>query len=241
MLINSTANVKNTRIKLLLKGFSGAGKTTAIASLAGSGFRPLIGSFEAGLLPLASSKNPIDYIDGTKDDNGNPLAKELRANRLREIFKFAQTEECKKKYDTIVLDSATEISQCIYDKLKLEFPERKDSLVLFGALGQHSRDFIKAFRDLDYHVVITCLAKVEKDDSGKRFIVPDMIGSISDKMDQFFDIVTYIKANEDGTRSFLCSPTDYVSAKDRSGKLGQIETSLGDIFKKVLTTSKEEK
>lgn len=232
MKIHSTSTVANTRLKILVSGFSGSGKTSSIASIKQAGYKPLVLSFEGGLLPLASHE--IDYVDGTRDDKGVLIPKEKRGERLKEFFTYLSTEECKSKYDTIVLDSLTEISQCLYDGLKVQFPDRKDSLVLFGELGQRSRDVIKSFRDTDYHVVCTVLAKADKDEFGKKYISLDMIGSVSDRAPQFFDTVTYIRVASDGTREFVCQPTDQIIAKDRSSKLGKTEPSLASIFNKSL-------
>jgi hypothetical protein len=115
----------------------------------------------------------------------------------------------------------------------MKYPDRKDSLVLFGELGQATRDVVKIFRDLDYHVVFTILSKIEKDDSGRRFVGFDLIGGISDKLPQFLDIVTYLKVDNDGKRSFICAPTDAILAKDRSGKLDAVEYDLGTMFNKI--------
>ena len=234
MKIESTRNVAAQKIKALVAGPSGAGKTYSIASLLEAGYTPLVASFEAGLMSLSGAGKSVDFIDGTKDEDGKTIPKEDRAKRLKEIFQFLKTPECAAKYDTIVLDSVTEISQCLYDGLKKEFPDRKDSLVLYGELGQRSREVLKAFRDLDYHVVMTCLTKIDKDDNGRRFVAFDMIGSISDKLLQFFDGVYYIRVTPEGKREFVCNATDAISAKDRSSKLSAVELSLGGIFQKIL-------
>ena len=241
MKIQSTANVKNHKVKLLDTGPSGAGKTTSIGTLKAAGFRPIVYGLEAGLLPLSRVPGGIDFIDGSKDENGKPLPRELRSGGLRKFFAFLQTEECRNKYDTVVLDSLTEISQCLFDELKAKYPDRKDSLVLYGELGQYTRSLIKNFRDLDYHVVITCLTKVEKDEAtGKRYVAFDLIGSISEKVAQLFDIVLYLRVTPEGGREFVCCQTESIGAKDRSGRLDPIEKpDLGEIFKKVLSDGKE--
>lgn len=241
MKISTAKTVTENKLKIILSGVSGSGKTTAVKSLKDAGFNPLIISFESGLLSIAGAD--IDYIDGTKDDNGAIIPKELRVNRLSEAYKFILSDEAKKKYDTIFVDSLTEISQCMFDFLRKEYPERKDNLVLYGDLGQKMRDAIKAFRDVPhYHVVKTCLTKIEKDENAKRYMGFDLIGSISDKLPQFYDEVIYIRVKDDGTREYVCNPTDSVIAKDRSGKLSATEPAdLGAIFHKILGTTKTEK
>lgn len=233
MKIQSTDSVKENKLKVVINGLSGAGKTTLVKTLKHAGYKVLIISFESGLLSIAGSG--IDYIDGTKDDSGVVIAKEARINRLMDVYKFILTKEAQAKYDTIYIDSLTEISQCMFDALRKEYPERKDNLVLYGELGQKMREMIKAFRDIPhYHVVFTCLGKVEKDEVGKRFMGFDLIGSIADKLPQFFDLVFYLRAKEDTTRELICTATDSIIAKDRSSKLAHSEPAdLGLIFDKI--------
>ena len=234
MKINSTNSVKEHRLKVLINGLSGAGKTSQVKTIKSAGFKPLVISFESGLLSIANSD--IDFIDGTKDDDEKLIPKELRLSRLTEIYHFIMSDEAKKKYDTIFIDSLTEICQCMFDALKKEYPERKDNLVLYGELGQKMRDLIKAFRDIPhYHVVFTCLSKIEKDESGKRYVGYDLIGSIADKLPQFYDESFYLRVNGEGQREFICRATDSIIAKDRSSKLNPIETAdLGAIFNKII-------
>jgi phage nucleotide-binding protein len=232
MKIQNTKNVNEQKIKAVIYGLSGAGKTTLADSL--KDFNTLIISAESGLMSIAGSG--IDFVDITKDDNGNLLPKENRIDRLMEVYKFANSLEAKKKYNLLFIDSLTEISQCLYDRLKKEFPDRKDSLVLYGELGQKTRDMIKAFRDLgDYHVVFTCLSVIDKDETGKRFAAFDLIGSISNKLAGFFDLVLYLRADSEGKRELICDATDSILAKNRGGKLQAVEPAdLGLLFNKIL-------
>lgn len=238
MKIQTTNSVAENKIKCVVNGLSGAGKTSLVKTIKANGFNPLIASFESGLLSIAGSG--IDYVDGTKDDAGVTIAKELRIKRLMEIYTYILSAEARKKYDTIYIDSLTEISQCMFDMLRKEYPDRKDNLVLYGELGQKMRDLIKAFRDVpDYHVVFTCLSKIEKDESGKRYVGFDLIGSIADKLPQFFDEVFYLQVAQDGGRELLCNNTTSIVTKDRSGKLSSMEAAdLGAVFNKILGIEK---
>ena len=239
MKINSTDSVKEYKIKVLINGLSGSGKTTQVTKIQAAGYKPLVVSFESGLLSIAGHK--IDYVDGTRDDGGVLIPKELRIDRLMDIYRYILSEDSKKKYDTIYLDSLTEICQCMYDALKKEYPERKDSLVLYGELSQKMRSLIQAFRDIPYyHVVFTCLSKIEKDEFGKRYVGYDLIGSIADKVTQYYDESFYLRVNGEGQREFICQATDTVIAKDRSSKLKPVEMAdLGAIFNTILMKGQE--
>ena len=241
MKIQTTNSVAENKIKCVVNGLSGAGKTSLVKTLVRNGYRPLVLSFESGLLSLAGSG--IDFIDGTRDDSGALIPKELRLARLMEIYRHILTKEVREKYDTIYPDSLTEICQCMFDMLRKEYPDRKDNLVLYGELGQKMRDLIKAFRDVpDYHVVFTCLSKIEKDESGKRYVGFDLIGSIADKLPQFFDEVFYLQVAQDGGRELLCNNTTSVITKDRAGKLSSTEPAdLGLVFNKILGKNEADK
>lgn len=234
MLIQNARSVAENKLKLVVAGASGYGKTRSVVSLKRAGFKPLVVSAEAGLLSIMGSD--IDFIDITIGEDGKTLPKDKRIARLMDCYNFIHSPEAMIKYDLIFIDSISEISQCLFDLLKKEYPERKDSLVMFGELGQKSRDLIKAFRDTShYHVVFTCLSKVEKDESGKRYLGFDMVGGIADKLPQFFDEILQIRIGKDDQPEFVCKATDSMIAKDRSGKLNPVEPyDLGAIFKKIL-------
>lgn len=232
MKVLSTSSVTENKIKALVAGPSGVGKTFQARFL--KELRPLVISGESGLLSIAGTG--IDYVDISKDDNGNLIPKELRIARLMEVYKYILTDEAKAKYGLLYIDSLTELSQVLYDALHKEFPERKDSLVLYSELSHKTRSLLKSFRDAPhYHVVFTCLTTVDKDDSGRRYPAFSVIGGMKDQLAGFFDLVIYIRATADGGREFVCNATDVITAKDRTSKLSPVEpANLGDIFKKML-------
>jgi hypothetical protein len=228
-------------IKVLIFGQSGHGKTTMCATT----LEPtLIISAESGLLSIAGSE--CDVIDLAQDDQGKLVPKEDRIARLMEVYKFIQTDEVKKKYKWICLDSLTEIGQNLVEKCQKDFPDRKDGMVLWGEYAKGMRGIIKAFRDLSfYNVVFTALSIEEKDENGKRLFAIDLNGKIAQQLPQFFDEVLFLHVakNEAGeqVRKLLCNPVDTVPyAKDRSGKLEKFEEpNLAKIAMKIRNKPKE--
>ena len=234
MKIENTRSIKENKIKCVAYGPSGAGKTTLIKTLKEEGFNPFAINLESGFLSIAGID--IDYVDATKDDEGKPLQKHEKLGRLMDCYKYVLTPEAMKKYDTIVVDSLSEVSSVMFDAIRKEYPDMKDNLVAYGLLAQKMKDFLRALRDIpNYHVVFICLSKVEKDQDGRRFAAVEMIGSISDKLAGFVDEFLYLRVNDKEERELVCSSTGAIIAKDRSGRLDKIEpANLGKIFKKIL-------
>ena len=224
MRVITTKNINVESIKMLVFGKSGAGKTT----LAGTTNEPtLILSAESGLLSLKNKD--CDVIELNTDDLGRVIPKEQRTDRLMEVYKWLTTDPAAKKYKWIVLDSITEISQNLVEKLNVKYPEQSKKLNLWGDYALEIRGIIKAFRDLpNVNVLFTCLATEERDDNGKLEIGIDMSGKIKQQIQQFFDLVLYlhIKKTEDGENKhlLLCNDVESVpSVKDRSSNLSKNE------------------
>lgn len=233
MKIKSTNSIEQQKIKAFVYGFSGAGKTSLAKTLP----KCLVISAESGLLSIANSG--IDYIDISQNDSGDLIPKEKRIDRLVDVYRWLLTDDAK-KYDWIMLDSLSEIGQCLVDRLRKEFPDKKDTLAMWGEYANKMRDLVKSFRDLPNHnVVIVSLAVVEKDENGKRFAAVDLQGSISQKIAGYFDLFLYLHTakQDDGSikRELICQSEDWVIAKDRSGILSQREEAdLGKIAGKIL-------
>ena len=163
-------------------------------------------------------------MDITTDDEGRVIKKEDRIKRLGDAYAYLMTPEANEKYDWVFVDSLSELSQAMMDQLNTEFPDRKDSLVMYGENSKRMRSLVKSFRDLpNYNVVFTALSDIDKDENGARFTTVQMVGSISKQLPAFFDEVFYLYANEDGERALLTTGDSKVIAKDRSGKLDRIE------------------
>jgi SpoVK/Ycf46/Vps4 family AAA+-type ATPase len=234
MKVTNTQTAGHDALKILIFGEPGAGKTT----LAGTIYEPtLIISAEAGLLSLSGKK--IDVIDISLDDNGAVIPKEKRIARLGEAYKYLLESETQKKYKWVFIDSLTEISQNLVEQLQQEFPDRKDSLVLYGENAKRMRSLIKTFRDLPmYNVVFTALSSIEKDENAQRFTTVNVVGRISEALPAYFDEVFYLAATQtpegEIKRILVTNKTDKIVCKDRSGKLDKFESpDLGAIAAKI--------
>lgn len=242
MLIKSTKSLHINSLKMIIYGEPGAGKTTLASTIKEP---TLIISAEAGLLSL--NGHDIDVVDISQDDEGSIIPKEKRIARLFEVYKFLLTAEAKRKYRWIFIDSITEIAQNLLESLHQEFPDRKDTLVLYGENGKRMRSLIKSFRDLPhYNVVFTALSEREKDETGRYYLGISMPGKISQAVPAFFDEVLYLHTAKDEQgnvdRVLVSKKTDNNVCKDRSSKLLPVEKpDLSIIAGKIQNQQPKEK
>lgn len=242
MKLTSTKSMGVNRLKILIYGRAGIGKTTLASTLPG---RTLIVSAESGLLSV--SKFDIPVFDITVDDEGFSIPITKRFEKLREVLKYLETDEAIKSYDNIFIDSLTEISQNLIEKLQIEMPDSKETIKMWGEYAKTMKAFVKAFRDLPYYnVIFSALEKEDQDEFKRKFIRINVQGSISNDLPAFFDEVFYytsIENKEDSTeeRTLITQGSSRVIAKDRSGKLNPFEVpNLSMIFKKIQTQQTKE-
>lgn len=220
MKIQNTKTSQQQRVKILVSGESGAGKTSLASTLPKE---TLIISSEAGLLCIRDSG--LDYIDISRDDKGDVVMDPAaRLKNLSEVFAaLHDNKEFKEKYSTIFIDGITEISELMLEYLTAQFPDRKDSFPMWGEYSKRMRSIIKNFRDLPYHVVMTAVSQPDMDENKRRFMGFQVAGSIGVKMPQYFDEVFYLYVDSEGKRSLITQKTDALICKDRSNKLAPTE------------------
>lgn len=218
-MIKSTKGLHNNRIKAVIYGNSGTGKTTLLGTLAEES--TLIISAEAGLLCL-SDKNIDVWEIRTFDE-------------IYQVFKFLKTQDAD-KYLTVCIDSLTEISSMLVDSLqaKQEYKDPKMGLKMWGEYSQKMTSLIKAFRGIDKNVVFTALPE-SINDNGIVIKKPYIKGaSVQTMLLSYFDEAFYLYVADDGKRFLQTQPDHIAEAKDRSGKLSNPELpDLSAIFAKI--------
>lgn len=235
-----------SRFAALIIGTAGIGKTSLLRTLMGQ-------EFDVAQNAWTQVGNPIGRVCVLSAESGLLCVRDLVQGGYVEGFKIGSLvdfkealstlslPEYREKYQWLFIDSLTEISSRCVEAMKAKYPDKKDSYPMWGEYTDTMTGLIKAFRDMTcYNVVFLCLDDVEKDELNRRYIGPDISGSgLKQRLPSYFDEVLYLVqlTNEQGVpyRAFLCQPSDKYKAKDRSGRLGQIEMpSIRNIYQKII-------
>jgi hypothetical protein len=207
-------------VKLLVYSPSGVGKTT----LCSTAPTPIILSAEAGLLSLRKFKLPVIEIKTIVD--------------LQEAFAWCQSSKEASHFQTICLDSLTEIGEVVLANAKQLV---KDPRQAYGELIEKMTMVIRAFRDLpNRNVYMSAQQEPMKDElTGVIQYGPSMPGAkLGPKLPYFFDEVFRLSIGKmtDGTlfRYLQTQPDIQYVAKDRSGSLAAMEQpDLTVVFNKI--------
>jgi len=222
MKIRYTDNQKLYHVKVLVYGLAGTGKTTLCATAP----NPIVLSAESGLLSLRKQKIPFVDIGTYKE--------------LTESFLWAQSSTEAKNYQTICLDSLSEVAETVLVELK---KTSKDPRQAYGQLQDQMTQIIRSFRDLDKHVYFSAKQERVVTDpvAGTIAIYPGLPGTkLGQQLPYFFDEVFRSLVHDDPAtkaRSYwLQTQKDTThEAKDRSGALDPWEEpNLTAIFNKIL-------
>ena len=218
MKIISTKDAAQHGVKLLVYGQAGAGKTMLIKTLP----KPIILSAEGGMLALVGEDIPVISISSMAE--------------LREAYVYVTSEEGN-PYDSIALDSISEIAEVVLSTAK---KVAKDPRQAYGELADQMGDLIRAFRDLPgKNVYFTAKMEKTQDEMGRILYSPSMPGNKTGQaLPYFFDEVMALRveknAEGENVRALMCDTDGLWQAKDRSGKLDRWEApDLGAIIKKI--------
>jgi phage nucleotide-binding protein len=217
--VKTTGSLAANGVKLLVYGQAGAGKTTLIKTMPD----PIILSAEGGLLSIRDANLP--YIEISDLDT------------LREAYTWLTSADEAKAYQSVALDSISEIAEVV---LNAEKKTTKDPRQAYGAMQEQMADIIRAFRDLPgKHVYFSAKLEKTQDELGRVLYAPSMPGNKTGQaLPYFFDEVLALRVEKDGEgvtqRALMCDGDGLWLAKDRSGKLDMWEApDLGAIIAKI--------
>jgi len=220
MEIKKQIEYTNQFVKILVYGQAGAGKTYLIKELAQ---HALLISAEGGLLSLAGTE--IDHITIDNLDG------------LKEVYAYLNTDEAKKRYKIVALDSISEVAEKV---LSAEKENAADQRKAYMEMQDAMTIYIRGFRDLPYHVYFSAKAERASDEFGAITWAPSMPGTkLGQQLPYFFDEVLALRVgkNEKGetVRWLQTQPDGIYTAKDRSGRLDPSEpASLKHVIGKIL-------
>ena len=209
--------------KLLVYGISGGGKTSLCQTAPG---KTLVISMEAGLLSIKDAQN-LTAIEVKEASEIEEIAQLLESGKL--------------DYDTVCLDSVTEMSEIV---LANELRKNKDPRKAYGEVIQIMTKTMRRFRDLPIHVVFIAKQQEVRDEATGMFhYQPMMVGTkLPTQIPYFFDEVLCLrtfdvednKGNKSTERWLQTTLGANYIAKDRSGKLEAFEaTDLSYIINKL--------
>lgn len=208
--ITSTKDAHLEGVKLLIYGASGAGKTV----LCSTAPNPLIISSESGLLSLAGKDIPVAEISNERD--------------LKEAYTYA----AKSDFDTICLDSVSDIAETILAEYKGLFTDGRQA---YGKLNDIMGEYIRKFRDLKGKNVYFTAKEAKVDVNNVVIHQPMMPGqNLTNSLPYFFDCVIRLEANRKGERKLHTISTATQVCKDRSNRLDKTEEpNLKVLFDKM--------
>ena len=166
--------------KFMLYGDSGSGKTFASARS---------GSEKMKVAILVTEPNGLMSVRAA-----NPDAMVVEASDIETIQKFimaAADGTFKKKYDieVVAFDSLTEMQMMIKESIAGKSTAMTQQQ--WGLLLDKTRRMLRSIRDIPMHVVCTALAKTDYTETGERYVVPALEGSIRREAAQYFNAVGY--------------------------------------------------
>ena len=217
--LKRTGTLAASGVKILVYGAAGSGKTSLIATLP----NPIVLSAEGGLLSIIDSNLPYLEITSMSD--------------LMEAYEWLTTHEDGLSYNSIALDSISEIAEVV---LNHEKKATKDPRAAYGAMQEQMADLIRAFRDIpNRHIYMSAKLEKSTDEMGRILYAPSMPGNkTGQSLPYFFDEVLALRIEKDAEgiaqRALMCESDGLWLAKDRSGKLENYEKpDLGVLIKKI--------
>lgn len=213
----TTTSQEATHCKIVVYGKSGVGKTTLIRTAP----KPLIISTEQKLLALRKQDIPAILVE-TVDD-------------MEEAIEYCKSKDCRKKFETICIDSITDIAEAQLIDLK---KQHKDPRKAYGELADIMVEQIRSLKDLKkLHVYAIAKAKKVESD-GSLVLMPNMPGQqLLNGLSYHFDYVLMLDVADDddgGYRYLQTQPNHNAEAKGNENWKAIEKPDLTYLFKKAL-------
>lgn len=223
-------------VKMLVYADAGAGKTLLTATAP----RPVLISAESGLLSLRAQNILNVFGEQQHISYDIPTIVVSTIEDLNDAYDWCANSQEAQGFDTIALDSLTEIGEVVLAKSKAV---AKDPRQAYGELIDKMTTLVKGFRDLSgKHVYMSAKQEYIKDEvTGISKYGPSMPGTkLGPSLPYLFDEVFYLGVGLDQNTKL---PYRYIqttkdlqyTAKDRSGALDAYESpDLTNIITKII-------
>jgi len=186
-------------LKALLFGKSGIGKTY----LAGSVKNALVLDLEKG---SASVKN--------KDIDVVPIND---AGEFRKVLEYLKEDT---QYETIVIDSLTRYGEMLFVALSKMYPDKKDSMKLWGDFDTVSRQRLEDILQLNKNIIVTCLEEDIVDGGTLKKFPMYKANKFKMMIPSYFDFVGHLVVDSEGHRILISEPTEDSIGKNRLKDFG---------------------
>lgn len=183
----STSSLTHGPTKTLFYSHHGYGKTYQCRFYAETYGKGLILSGEAGLKSLEDVD--IDFLPFSSWDGEHDPAKGKFS--FKGIWKMMQTDNFKKAgYKWIAIDSLTEMGERCLEKCEKDNEHTSNGFQVWADYKRSMLGALKAIRDMDMHVYVTCLATEETDANDKTQYWPALPGrGVAKQVPALFDHV----------------------------------------------------
>lgn len=234
-MFKTTSDYKLGKKTIFVYGPAKVGKTTLITTLP-EDKKTLIINAEQGMLSI-SGKREMHVYDLTLDDEGKEINRKARPQRLLN-FMFNILPQMANRVDWVVLDSLTEIADCLEESLRETAINEKgkfDNFIYYRELKSFLVKMSKMFRDFpNVSFLIIGHDKIRTDNFKIDHVEIGLPGASRNELAKIFDFIFYMFIDESGNRKLATASTSTVICGDRSGKLLPIEEpSLTNILNKM--------
>lgn len=225
----------SARVKMLVYGSSGIGKTVLSATLP----NPVLISAEAGTLSLRKANLERLYgVNAPGITYNMPVITIKTIEDLHECYSWLVQSKEAQNFESVAIDSLSEIAEVVLTTAKKGL---KDPRQAYQQLLERMEEIIRYFRDLpSKHVYMSAKMEPIKDElTGVVKYGPSMPGAkLAVKLPYFFDEFFRLGLNKtqqgETYRYIQTQPDLQYEAKDRSGILELIEVpNLGQIITKI--------
>lgn len=208
-------------VKAVAYGGPGTGKTPCINSAP----RPVMCAIEPGMLSMRSSNVPtFEAYD---------------ANKIDDFFKWFFTSAEAKAFDTLAIDSISQLAEVF---LTQELSRNKDGRKVYGELSRRVMDIVNQLYYTPQKHIYLIAKQMVADDQGVQVKKPYFPGQdLNIKIPHFYDEILHfefvnIPAQPKPVIGIRCHPSFDTVARDRSGKLNEIEPpDLSALFAKCMS------